>query len=140
MRSLRWLLLAAILVLTAGLFGIYRNQRIVSRRSERAIPPSLAKGILGDAIDYEWAQSADGKPAVKITAEHSTLRDNNKTELEKVELRIYMKDAKHYDRVRSLKAEFSTGDNKLVAPGEAEITLGVPAEGEAPKALTTIKG
>ncbi|MCU1329440.1 MAG: OstA family protein [Bryobacterales bacterium] len=139
MRSLRWLLLAAILVLTAGLFGIYRNQRTVSRRSERATPPSLATGILGDAVNYEWAQSADGRPAVKISAEHSTLRDNNRTELEKVELRLYTKDAKHYDRVRSLKAEFSTGDNKLVAPGEAEITLGVPAEGELPQTLTTIK-
>ncbi len=139
MRSLRWLLLAAILVLTAGLFGIYRNQRTASRGRERAVPPSLPLGTLGNAIDYEWAQSTDGKPAVKITAKNSTLKENGRTELDEIELRIYMKDAKHYDRVRSPKAEFSTSDNKLFAPGEAEITLGVPTEGEPLKTLTTIK-
>ena len=139
MRSLRWLLLVALLVLSAGLFGIYRNQRTASRGRQRAVPPSLPPGTLGNAIDYEWAQSSDGKPAVKITAKNSTLKENGRTELEEIELRIYMKDAKHYDRVRSPKAEFSTNDNKLFAPGEAEITLGVPSEGEPAKTLTTIK-
>ena len=139
MRSLRWLLLAAILVISVGLFGIYRNQRTASRGRQRAVPAALPVGTLGNAIDYEWAQSADGKPAVKIMAKNSTLKDNGRTELEEIELRIYMKDAKHYDRVRSPKAEFSTSDNKLFAPGVAEITLGVPTEGEPLKALTTIQ-
>jgi len=128
--------------------SLYKNLQFVFTRDSQplagmmnltnvmVVPPSLPVGTLGSAIDYEWAQSADGKPAVKITAKNSVLKENGRTELDEIELRIYMKDAKHYDRVRSPKAEFSTSDNKLFAPGEAEITLGVPAEGEPLKALT----
>ncbi|HXJ38306.1 MAG TPA: LPS export ABC transporter periplasmic protein LptC, partial [Bryobacteraceae bacterium] len=139
MRSLRWLLLAAILVVTAGLFAIYRNQSTATRGRQRAVPPSLANGTIGNAQEWEWGQSAEGKPAVKLKAKNSTQTDNNHTVLDDLELRIYMKDAKHFDRVRSPKAEFSTLDNKLYSPGEAEITLGVPSEGAEPGTLTIIK-
>ncbi len=138
MRSLRWLLLVAMVVLAAGVYRSYVQQRQAQRKNRRATPSAIPVGTLGSAIDFEWAQSADGKPAVKIFAKNSRQTDNNRTELQEVELRIYMKDAKHYDRVRTPSAEFATGDNKLYAPGEAEITLGVPAEGEPSKALTSI--
>src|ERR1700704_830468 len=111
MRSLRWLLLAAILILTAGLYGIYRNQRTVAHGRERPVPPSLPFGTVGSAQEWEWGQSADGKPAVKLKAKNSTQTDSDHTVLDEIELRIYMKDAKHFDRVRSPRAEFSTLDN-----------------------------
>jgi lipopolysaccharide export system protein LptA len=139
MRSLRWLLLVAILALVAAVFGIYRNQRNIARKNARPTPPSIPLGTLGTAQEYEWGQSENGKPAVHVSAKNSRLTDNNQMELQEVELKIYMKDGKHYDRVRSPQAQFSTTEAKLYAPGEAEITLGVPVEGESPKTLTSIK-
>jgi lipopolysaccharide export system protein LptA len=139
MRSLRWLLLVAILALVAAVFGIYREQRTSARRNARAVPPSLPLGTLGTAQEYEWGQSENGKPAVHVSAKNSRLTDDNQMELTEVELKIYMKDGKHYDRVRSPQAQFSTSEAKLYAPGEAEITLGVPVEGEPIKTLTSIK-
>ena len=138
MRILRWLLLVAMLVLAAGVYRSYVQQRQAQKKNRRATPSSLPSGTVGTAIDFEWAQSADGKPAVKIFAKNSKQTDNNRTELQDVELRIYMKDAKHFDRIRTPLAEFATGDNKLYAPGEAEITLGVPSEGEPDRTLTSI--
>jgi lipopolysaccharide export system protein LptA len=139
MRSLRWLLLVAIAVIAAAVFGIYRAQRRAERAHQRPVPASLPSGTIGNAIDYEWAQSNSGMPAVKVKAKDSRLLDGNRMELKTVELQIYQKDGKHYDRVRSPEADFSMEDNKLYAPGEAEITLNVPAAGDSAHPLTSIK-
>ncbi|MDQ1473001.1 MAG: lipopolysaccharide export system protein LptA [Bryobacterales bacterium] len=139
MRSLRWLLLVAILALVGGVSGIYRTQRNLARASARPLPASIPIGMVGSAIDYEWGQSENGKPAVHVSAKNSRLLDNGLTELEGVEIRIYMKDGKHYDRIRSPQAQFATSEARLYAPGEAEITLNIPVEGEPLGALTSIK-
>src|SRR5947209_3189761 len=139
MRSLRWLLLVAILALVAAVSGIYRTQRNLARANARAVPASIPLGTLGSAIDYEWGQSENGKPAVHVSAKNSSIGENGMTQLQEVEIRIYNKDGKHYDRVRSPEAQFATSEARLYAPGEAEITLSVPVDGEPPAALTSIK-
>ncbi len=139
MRSLRWLLLVAIIALVAAVTGIYRTQKLAARRNARALPPPIPLGTIGGAQDYEWGQSENGKPAVHVSAKDSRLSDNNQMELKEVELKIYMKDGKHFDRIRSPQAQFSIAEARLYAPGEAEVTLSVPVEGEPLKALTSIK-
>lgn len=139
MRSLRWLLLVAIVALVAAVFGIYRTQRATARAHARAVPPFLPLGTTGSANEWEWGQSENGKPAVHVSAKNFRLTDNNLTELQEVEIRIYMKDGKNYDRVRSPQAQFTTAEARLYAPGEAEITLNVPVEGAPVKSLTSIK-
>jgi lipopolysaccharide export system protein LptA len=139
MRSLRWLLLVAIIALVAAVFGIYRTQLNLARANARPLPASIPVGTLGSAIDYEWGQSENGKPAVNVHAKNSRVADNGMTELQEVEIRIYRKDGKHYDRIRSPEAQFATSEARLYAPGEAEITLNVPVEGEPLGALTSIK-
>ena len=57
MRSLRWLLLVAILALVAAVSGIYRNQRIAARAHARALPPALPVGTPGNAqktVNRPW--------------------------------------------------------------------------------------
>jgi lipopolysaccharide export system protein LptA len=100
----------------------------------------LAADTRAQAQEWEWGQSAEGKPAVKLYAkDFRQTADSNKAELRGIELRIYQKDGQHFDRVRSESANFTTDDNKLFAPEVAEITLDVPSEGEAPDNLTSIK-
>jgi hypothetical protein len=139
MRSLRWLLLVAILALVAAVFVIYRTQRNAVRAGVRPTPPILPIGTSGNAQEWEWGQSENGKPAVHVKAKDSRVTTNNLMELQEVEIQIYMKDGKHYDRVRSPQAQFNTGEAKLYAPGEAEITLSVPVTGDPAKPLTVIK-
>jgi lipopolysaccharide export system protein LptA len=139
MRSLRWLLLVALVVIGAAVFGTYRVQRSAQRNTRRAVPPPVAVGTGSTATDWEWGQSSNGQPAVKLFAKKfKQSADSAKVELDDIELRIYQKDGLHYDRVRSAAAEFTTGDNKLYSPGEAEITLDVPLEGTPPHQLTSI--
>ncbi|MDP9171290.1 MAG: hypothetical protein M3N54_11785 [Acidobacteriota bacterium] len=139
MRILRWLLLFALAVVAIAVVQTYRAQRKAQRASQRPVPASLAAGVLGNAQYFEWGQSNNGHPAVKVYAKDSVQLANNKTELRDVELQIYTKDGSKYDRVKSPEADFSMGDNKLYAPGEAEITLDVPAKGKPPHPLTSIK-
>jgi len=139
MRSLRWLLLVAILALVAAVSGIYRAQRKIARAGARPIPPALPYGTSGKANEWEWGQSENGKPAVHVSAQEFTVGENNLTELKIVEIKIYMKDGKHFHRVRSPQAQFNTNESRLYAPGEAEITLNVPVDGEPAKQLTSIK-
>ena len=140
MRSLRWLLLVAFLAAVAAVFSIYRTQATAQKTIQRPAPPYLAADTKAQAVDWEWGQSSEGKPAVKLFAkDFRQTAASNRAELRDIELRIYQKDGTHYDRVRSASASFSTDDNKLYAPGEAEITLAVPSEGESPADLTSIK-
>jgi lipopolysaccharide export system protein LptA len=141
MRSLRWLLLAAIVVIAAAVFGTYRTQRARAKANQRAVPPPVPLNTAATAIEWEWGEStANGKPAVKVRARHyEQSDDHNRAELKEVELQIFQKNGKHYDRVRCPEAEMTVADKKLFAPGEAEITLDVPVSGDPPHSLTSIK-
>lgn len=139
MRSLRWLLLVAMVVIAAAVFGIFRAQRIVQQSHRRPLPPAIPLDTKTMAPDWEWGQSANGMPAVKISAkEMKQSADTSTAELEQIELRIYAKDGLHYDRVKSAYARFTTTDHKLYSPGDAEITLQVPVSGDPPHQLTSI--
>ena len=137
MRSLRWLLLAVMIVIAATVFAIYQSQRIFQRSHRRAVPPSIPLDTKTAARDWEWGQS--GQQAVKLTAKNmKQAADSEHAELTDIELRIYAKDRKHYDRVKSGFATLTMSTHKLYAPGDVEITLQVPAEGDPPHRLTSI--
>jgi lipopolysaccharide export system protein LptA len=132
-------LLVAMVLIAAAVSGIYRSQRRTRQSQRRAVPASIPLDARTMAPDWEWTQSAEGKPAVKISAKNmKQSADNSRTELDHIELRIYMKDGAHYDRIRSAYAQLTTTDHKLYSPGEAEITLQVPVQGEPAHPLTSI--
>ncbi len=140
MRSLRWLLLVIIAVVAAGVFQVYRLQRIAGRAAQRPAPPMMSLSDKANAKKWCWTQSANGKPVIGLCADDYSLASDTKTaRLKGVELKIYQKNGKAYDRVRSDYAEFSSDSNKLYAPGEAEITLDVPVTGDPKHTLTSIK-
>ncbi len=140
MRSLRWLLLVAMVLIAAAVFGIYRAQRIYQQSQRRPVPPSIPLNTKTMAPDWEWAQSdANGRPAVKVRAKnYKQSADSARAELDQIELQIYAKDHLHYDRVKSAYAQLTTANHKFYSPGDVEITLDVPVDGDAPHRLTSI--
>src|SRR5271166_2155145 len=137
MRSLRWLLPAVMIVIAATVFAIYQSQRIFQRSHRRAVPPSIPLDTKTMAPDWEFGQS--GEHHVKLKARNMKLAaDSEHEEFTDVELDIFAKDGKHYDRVKTGFATLTTSSHKLYAPGAVEITLQVPAEGEPPHRLTSI--
>ena len=139
MRSLRWFLLVAILLVAAAVVRIYRVQRSTERSQRRPVPAAVALDTKSEGQDWEWGQSANGQPQVKLFAKNMTQSsDLSHAQLEQIELRIYQKDGLHYDRVKTATATFTTNDHKLYAPGDAEITLDVPVTGDPPHPLTSI--
>ena len=139
MRSLRWVLLVTMVFIAAAVVGIYRAQRIVQQSQRRAVPPSIPLDTKTGARDWESEQSANGLPAWKITAANmKQSADGERAEISQIELRIYAKDGHHYDRVKSAFATLTTSTHKLYSPGDAQITLDVPVEGDPPHPLTSI--
>src|SRR5579862_7875830 len=102
MRSLRWLLLVAFFAIATAVFGIYRVKRMEQRANQRPTPASVPLDTKADAFNWEWGQSANGQPSYKMAAKKYRLSsDNNKAYLQDLELRIFMKDGEHYDRILS---------------------------------------
>lgn len=139
MRSLHWLLLAAMVLVLAAVFGTFNSLRRAQETHRRPLPPPIALDTKNSALDWEWGQSENGMPQVHITAKdmrQST--DGNTADLKDIELRLYSKTGDTYVRVRTAAAQFTTGENKLFSPGEAEVTLDVPVNGPPAHRLTSI--
>lgn len=140
MRRLALLLPLAILVIAAALWGTYRLKVRKLNAAAPQTPPLLSTILTSAAENWQWAQNKNGKPMVQISAKSSRfLKDAGKLELEDVELKLYLKDGEHYDKVKSPKAVFSQSEGKMFSDGEVEITLNVPVKGIPPHQLTSIK-
>ena len=109
MRSLRWLLLAAMVLIAAAVAGIYHSQRLNSEASAAPPPPNIPLDTKTSAPDFEWGQSANGMPAVKGFAKNmKQSADGSRCEYFQLELRIYQKDGQHFDSVKSAYAQLTT--------------------------------
>jgi lipopolysaccharide export system protein LptA len=140
MRRLALLLPLAILVIAAAIWGTYRIKVRKLKDAAPAPPPALPITLTSTADGWSWGQNKDGKPQVQIHAKaFKFMKDSGKVDLENVELKLYHKDATHYDLVKSPKAVFSQSEGKMFSDGEVEITLDVPVDGKAPHQLTSIK-
>jgi lipopolysaccharide export system protein LptA len=140
MRRLALLLPLVILAIAAALWVTYRIKVGKLKAQAPTPPPILANTVSSSSVDFEWGQNKDGKPVVQIKAKGSRfLKDAGKLELDGVELKLYQKDGKHYDLVKSPKAVFSQNEGKMFSDGEVEVTLDVPVEGIPPHPLTSIK-
>jgi lipopolysaccharide export system protein LptA len=140
MRRIAFLLPIAIIAIAAALWGTYRIRVQKINDSAPPAPPVLSTTLTSDADNWKWVQNKDGKPVVQVAAKGARyLKDVGKMELDAVELKLYQKDRKHYDLVKSPKAVFSQTEGKMFSDGEVEITLDVPVEGNPPHQLTSIK-
>src|ERR1700743_2392938 len=101
MRSLRWVLLAALVFAAAAVLGTYNSHRRAARAERRKAPPPVALDTKTAAIDWGWGQTGNNaQPQVEMRAKNMVQSvDGNTAKLSDVELRIYEKNGEHYDRV-----------------------------------------
>ena len=135
MRRTRRLILALIAVLVAGVSVIYTLQKQTQARQAPQRPANLPKSVSALAREWEWENTRDGKPHVRVRARNFVHNaQSNRVDLTGVELQLFQKDGKSFDRVRSEKADFDLNASQMFSEGEVEITMAVPADQPAANA------
>lgn len=140
MRGTRWLLLAAILAILAGVAVTYRAQRSALRRQAPAKPAMLPNQLAGVRTKFEYEHRTENRLVATILAQTvKQEKDSNQVQLEEVELHIMSKDGASYARVKCANAALNQAESRLYSEGPVEMTLNVPVEGEPKHKLVNIQ-
>ncbi|HYP06025.1 MAG TPA: LPS export ABC transporter periplasmic protein LptC [Bryobacteraceae bacterium] len=127
MRRTRRLILLVIVVILAVVGYVYNARKTAQARNTPSKPASLPDGV-GSRANQGWTHSEvrNGIPAYEVKADNYRLSaDGSHAELGGVVLRLFTKDGKNFDEVKSAKADYDTNNGLLVSEGEVEITRGV---------------
>src|ERR1700686_149560 len=131
MRLSRWLILAALLAIVAFVGQTYIKRQQTLAREAPPAPPPLETGIDGRASDWVYTQSDGERPRVTVRAKSfRQVKAPSVMELDGVELQLFHKDGRHFDLVKSAKAQFDIAAKSLYSNGEVEISMGL--EEDAP--------
>ncbi len=140
MRRVRRLLLLFALLILAGVGITYHVQRGRQERSAPAPPKALPGHVSAAADHWCWSHTEGNRSIVEVCAANfRQITEPSKFELSDVELRIFQKDGKTFDKVRSAKADFDIDQKVLRSEGDVEITLAVPADGAPAGRLLMIR-
>jgi lipopolysaccharide export system protein LptA len=127
MRRTRRVILVLIVAIVVGVWFVYDARKTTQARNTPDQPAALPEGV-GSSANRGWIHSPtkDGLPTYEIRATNYRMSsDGNRVELEGVTLKLFTKDAKNFDEVKSAKADFDTANGVLVSQGEVEITRGI---------------
>ncbi|MGE5488024.1 MAG: LptA/OstA family protein [bacterium] len=134
-RLLLLVLLAAIVVVV----GIaYRSQRASLARNAPKRPALLPAETSASAAGWTWSKTDGDRTIVEVRA-RSFVRVDQRLDLEGVELKLFSRDGRTYDLVRSRAARFRLDEGALYSDGEVNITMGHPANGGPPGRLISIR-
>ena len=141
MRGMRWLLLVAIAAILGGVVYQYRAQkRLLARNAPTATAP-LSTDLKSSAEHWQHRDTdvKTGRIKSDIDAESmQQVKDASRVDLTNVTMKIYAKDGKTYDLVKSAAAAFNTEAKSLYSQGDVEITLNLPIEGQPARQPTVI--
>jgi lipopolysaccharide export system protein LptA len=142
MRSTRWLILVAIVLLLGGVAATYRLQKSVLHDQAPPKPQAMAPELSSAAQDWSWIETSEppeSRTICRITAKDARqAKDSNHVELEQVELRMPSMHTDTYNLVHSAHAEYNQTDKGMYSDGAVDITLAVPNEGQPKHTLVSI--
>jgi lipopolysaccharide export system protein LptA len=139
---MRWLLLVAIAAILGGIGLKYRLRYEELERQKPNAPAALPAEVNNKSEHWHHRDKdhATGRILYDIDAEEfRQYTGDSHVDLKNVVLKLYSKDNKTYDLVKSGAASFDPGSRVLYSEGDTEITIGVPIQGQAEKQLTVIK-
>ncbi len=130
MRRTRWLFLFAIIFIVVAVGATYLKSKRTLERDAPARPKPLARNMDGSFSKWTYSDQKGTTPHVTITAD--TMRESSGStalDLEGVELKLYNKDGKNYDLVKTAAALCDPAAKTLFADGKVNITMSVPVDG-----------
>jgi lipopolysaccharide export system protein LptA len=142
MRGMRWLLLVAIAAILGGVVYQYRAQKKLLAHDAPVAPAPLPADLKSSAEHWHYRDTdlKTGRIKSDIDAESfQQVKDDSRANLNKVTLKIYGKDGKTYDLVKSAAATFNTAEKSLYSQGDVEITLDLPIQGPPATQPTVVK-
>src|SRR5664279_4963417 len=129
MRGMRWLLLVAIAAILGGVVYQYRAQKKLLARNLPVVPAPLSSDLSATSQHWQYRETdvKTGRVKSDIDAEGmQQVKDASRVDLQNVTMKIYAKDGKTYDLVKSAAAAFNTAEKSLYSQGDVEITLNLP--------------
>lgn len=140
MRRTRWILVASLLILVVAVAGIYRAQKEAQAKGAPAKPRPLADNVNASSQDWRWSKIDGDRTIVEVRARNFEQKsDPPRVDLEKVELKLFHKDGKAFDLVKSDHAELRMEESTLYSAGDVEITMGLAADPALSNRLVQIK-
>jgi lipopolysaccharide export system protein LptA len=139
---MRWLLLVAIAAILGGVVYQYRAQKRLLARDTPVAPAPLSTELKSSAEHWHYRDTdlKTGRIKSDIDAESmQQVKDASRVDLKNVTLKIYGRDGKTYDLVKSASATFNTAEKSLYSQGDVEITLDLPIQGPPAGQPTVIK-
>lgn len=140
MRRARWIPLLLMVLIVAGVGGVYYLQKQLQQAQAPPPPQPLPARLNAMAERHCLTLNEGARPIIDICAKQfEQVKEPPHTELQDVELHLYHNPATQFDRVRSAKATYSPAQGTLYSEDEVEITRGVPVEGPPRGHLVTIR-
>jgi lipopolysaccharide export system protein LptA len=141
MRGTRWLLLVAIALILGAVTFTYRSQQMAIRAAAPAPPQPLPEELTSVQHDYTFSQKPKNRACATYeirAASGRSLKDNSRTDLTDVTLKLYDKDCKTFNLIKTASASFFPNEKRFFAGGAVRITLKSPIEGAPKHRLVTI--
>jgi lipopolysaccharide export system protein LptA len=144
MRRFRHIFLLALVVALAAVVAAYRAQRGVQAIRQPTLPKALPQDVQASSKDWVYFKDNGGVPVVEVRARDMARieKPEPRIQLSGVQLKLFHKDGKQYDLVKSASAIFDEAGSSLFSEGDVEITLAIPADQPADQPsgrLLTIK-
>lgn len=133
MRRTRRLILLLIGLILGGAGFTYYVQKTTQARNAPGKPASLPDRVSAQASDWSHSETRDGIPFYDVSAKSFRQDAGGAIELGGVTLKLYSKDGKKFDQIKSAKADFDVGNGLLSSDGDVEITMGVEAGSDKPQ-------
>src|SRR5687768_16305894 len=100
MRRARWVILVAIIAGLLGVSALYQIQKGQERKQAPIASQPLPGQIKAVHNDWQWTQNEGGRTLVEVRA-RNIVQVEDHHDLEGVDLRLFHKDGKTYDQVKS---------------------------------------
>jgi lipopolysaccharide export system protein LptA len=142
MRGTRWLLLVAIAAIFGGLLVTYFDQKKTIKAASPPRPQSLPDELNFVGENSHWSEKPPTRACDKYYIEagsHRQLKDSSRVDMRGVTLKLYSKDCKSYDLIKTDEASFFSNEHRFYSEGLVQITLNVPVAGESEHELVSIK-
>ncbi len=132
MRRTRPLILLLIVLILGGVGSTYYIQKAQQARNAPPRPATLPESVSARASDWTHSETRDGIPIYQVTAREFRQDAGGGIQLGDVTLRLFSKDGKKFDEVKSGKADFDVTNGLLFSEGDVQITMGVTADARVP--------